>query len=153
MRLKNHEIRRKFLKNGSRVLGVTPGGDFGFCTKNGYLSPREPPKGIPNISRSRCHQNLSNTVYRDYAKRPNPKRPIFFSFVKFQKAKWLKRPNDQKAKWQKGRIKKISNIWKFTRNIFFCLFLLDENINEIRFIYVCFRWTQSQYVFFLNNKN
>ena len=27
-------------------------------------SPREPPGGITNVSKSRCHQNLSNTVYR-----------------------------------------------------------------------------------------
>ena len=26
--------------------------------QNGLPGPREPPKGIPNISKSRCHQNL-----------------------------------------------------------------------------------------------
>ena len=32
--------------------------------QNGFPSPREPSGGIPNVSKSKCHQKLSNTVYR-----------------------------------------------------------------------------------------
>ena len=32
--------------------------------QNNLPSPSEPPGGIPNIFKSRCYQNLSNTVYR-----------------------------------------------------------------------------------------
>ena len=35
--------------------------DFAY---NGFPSSREPLGGIPNVFNSRCHQNLSNTVYR-----------------------------------------------------------------------------------------